>query len=87
MVTLTGEGKCGGNKGYHELAPDLIDLAKSLLEQARAAIGDAPTEIELSMFERVQRLIEFGENAINEGKQRGVGPVWRGAVISTWLID
>ncbi len=65
---------------------EMVDLAKSLLEEARAAIGDAPTEIEVSMFERAQRLIEFGENAINEGKQRGVGPVWRGAVISAWLI-
>ncbi len=64
----------------------MIDLANSLLEEARVAIGDAPTEQQISMFERAGRLIELGEKMVAEGKQRGVGPLWRGAVISSWLI-
>ena len=64
----------------------MIDLANSLLEEARVAIGDAPTEQQISMFERAGRLIELGEKMVAEGKQRGVGGLWRGAVISSWLI-
>ena len=64
----------------------MIDLANSLLEEARVAIGDSPTEQQISMFERAARLIELGEKMVAEGKQRGVGPLWRGAVISSWLI-
>lgn len=65
----------------------MLDLAKSLREEARAAIGDAPTEVQLSMFKRAGRLIELGEEMVSQGKQRGVGPLWRGTVISSWLID
>ena len=64
----------------------MIDLANSLHEEARGAIGDAPTELQIAMFERAGRLIELGEKMIAEGKQRGMGPLWRGAVISSWLI-
>ncbi len=64
----------------------MIDLANSLHEEARAALGDAPTEMQIAMFERAGRLIELGEKMVAEGKQRGVGPLWRGAVISSWLI-
>ena len=64
----------------------MIDLANSLHEEARAALGDAPTEVQIAMFKRAGRLIELGEKMVAEGKQRGVGPLWRGAVISSWLI-
>ena len=64
----------------------MVDLATSLLEQARAAIGDDPTELQVAMFERAARLIELGETKVAEGNQRGVGALWKGAVISSWLI-
>lgn len=64
----------------------MIDLANSLHEEARAAISDAPTEVQIAMFERAGRLIELGEKMVAQGKQRGIGPLWRGAVISSWLI-
>jgi HEPN domain-containing protein len=64
----------------------MLDLANSLHEEARVAIGDAPTEVQLSMFKRAGRLIELGEEMVSQGKQRGVAPLWRAAVISSWLI-
>ena len=69
-----------------EEARAMVELATSLHEKARSAIGDAPTELQLAMFRRAGRLIELGEKMVAEGKQRGVGPLWKGAVISSWLI-
>ena len=64
----------------------MLDLANSLHEEVRVAIGDAPTDVQLSMFKRAGRLIELGEEMVSQGRQRGVGPLWRAAVISNWLI-
>jgi HEPN domain-containing protein len=65
----------------------MVALAHHLLEEAKIAIGDDPTPLEQRLFERAERLIELGEKMIDEGRQRGVAPVWGGAVISRWLMD
>jgi HEPN domain-containing protein len=65
----------------------MVALAHELHAQAEVAIGDDPTELEQQLFERAGRLIAHGEELIADGHKRGVAPVWRGAVISQWLID
>jgi HEPN domain-containing protein len=65
----------------------LVALAHHLHDEAKIAIGDDPTPLELRLFERAGRLIELGEQMIADGHRRGVAPVWRGAVISRWLMD
>jgi hypothetical protein len=65
----------------------MVALAHHLHEEAKIAIGDDPTPLELRLFQRAGRLIELGETMIEKGYERGVAPVWRGAVISRWLMD
>ena len=65
----------------------MVELAENLLEQAKAALGDDPTELELRIFKRAGRLIEIGKARLAEGHKRGVAAVWRGAVMSAWLLD
>jgi hypothetical protein len=64
----------------------MVELAHSLHAEAEIAIGDDPTPLQQQLFERAGRLIERGEALIADGHKRGVAPVWRGAVISAWLI-
>ena len=65
----------------------MVALAHHLHDQAEIALGDDPTELEQGLFARAGRLIELGESMLADGYKRGVAPVWRGAVISRWLMD
>ena len=65
----------------------MVELAHHLYAEAEVALGSDPSELEKRLFERAGRLIERGEILIAEGNKRGVAPVWRGAVISRWLMD
>jgi HEPN domain-containing protein len=65
----------------------MVTLAHELHAEAEIAIGDDPTELQARLFARARRLIELGEQLIADGHKRGVAPVWRGAVISQWLMD
>lgn len=64
----------------------MAELARRLYAQAEIAVGADPTELEKRLLQRAARLIERGEQLITDGNKRGVAPVWRGAVISRWLI-
>jgi HEPN domain-containing protein len=64
----------------------MAELAHRLFEEARVALGDDPTELEERLLALAGRLIERGEQKLEEGHVRGVAPLWRGAVISRWLI-
>ncbi len=64
----------------------MLELAKELHEDAVVAVGDAPTELQRHLLEMAGRLIEAGEEALNQGHVRGVAALWRSAVISSWLI-
>jgi len=64
----------------------MVGLAETLHEQAKAALGEDPTELELRLFERAGRLIEIGIEKLEAGHKRGVAALWRSAVISHWLI-
>jgi HEPN domain-containing protein len=65
----------------------MVELAHQLYGEAEIAIGEDPTELEARLFARAGRLIELGEQMLEEGHKRGVAPIWRGAVISRWLVD
>ena len=65
----------------------MVELAHDLYAEAEIAIGDTPTELEARLFARAGRLIAAGEAMVAEGKKRGIALVWRGAVISRWLMD
>jgi len=64
----------------------MVDLAKSLYADPVAALGDTPSSLQVQMLERAGRLIQLGETMIDSGQGRGVGALWQGAVISSWLI-
>jgi HEPN domain-containing protein len=64
----------------------MAGLAHRLYEEARVALGDDPTALEARLFALAGRLIERGEEKLEEGHVRGVAALWRGAVISRWLI-
>ena len=68
----------------------MIKVAEELYGQAEAALGDAPSELELRLFQRAGRLIELGKTRIEEGHKRGVAPgvAWGGHLrLVTGLID
>lgn len=64
----------------------MAELANTLYEDAQAAVGGDPTELEERLLALAGRLIERGEQALEEGQKRGVAALWRAAVISAWLI-
>jgi len=61
-------------------------VAHNLYEQAQEAVGDDPSELEARLLAIAGRLIARGTRMLEEGYPRGVAPLWRGAVISSWLI-
>ncbi|MBM4183793.1 MAG: hypothetical protein FJ207_06140 [Gemmatimonadetes bacterium] len=65
----------------------MVELAHRLYDAAVEDLGTDPSELEARLLERAERLIAAGEAMLAEGKKRGVAPVWRGAVISRWLMD
>jgi hypothetical protein len=60
----------------------MVELAKSLYDKAAAT---NPTGVKAVMLERAKALIAKGIAMVEEGKVRGVAPLWRGAVISAWI--
>ncbi len=64
----------------------MVELAQGLHEQARVALGDDPTELQVRLWERAGDLIEIGLRKLEAGHKRGVAALWRAAVISNWLM-
>jgi len=64
----------------------IVDVAKTLLGEARAGLGDEPTDLELRLLHHATDLLEKGIVQLEEGRVRGVAAVWRSAVISSWLL-
>jgi len=64
----------------------MLVVANNLFEQAQEAVGEEPTELQERLLALAGRLIERGEQMLEDGYTRGVAPLWRGAVISSWLI-
>jgi len=61
------------------------ELATSLFQKAQTAVGPEPTELQQDLLEAVDRLIEMAENHMGQVRIV-IGPLWRAAVISQWLI-
>ncbi len=74
----------GGVRGEETRA--LVGAATDLLEEARESLGEAPSKLELRLFERAAEVLEIGVATLEEGHKRGVAAVWRSAVISAWLL-
>ena len=64
----------------------MVRVAHRLHAAAVVAVGEDGTELQKLLLARAGRLIERGANMIADGNKRGVVPVWRGAVISRWLM-
>jgi len=69
-----------------EEARVLHELALTLQEEAVAAVGEAPTDLQALLLTRVERLIEHGEARLADGETRGIAAFWQAAVICTWLL-
>lgn len=80
MAVLNGE------RPSVEEALRLLDLADEMIAQARAAIGDSPSEAQARVLELAVRLRDRGAEVVNEWQWRGVGLLWRAAVTAGVLI-
>jgi hypothetical protein len=69
-----------------EEARFILGLAETLLAEARAAIGPEVTPLEEALLTRAARLLERGKEALGNGVCRGIGALWKSAVISSFLI-
>lgn len=66
-----------------EEARAMLELAKT---QYEAAAATSPEGDEATILERARLLIEKGETMLEAGAPRGVGALWRAAVVCTWVI-
>ncbi len=64
----------------------LVAVSGELLEQAKAAVGDAPTDAQLRVLNRAEELYALGVRMVEEGRLRGIAPLWRSASMSAWLM-
>ena len=64
----------------------IADLAQQLLERAKAAVGDDPTDLELRLLGHAEQMIELGLRRLEMGEKRGVAALWRAAVVCHWLL-
>lgn len=64
----------------------MVQLAETLHEEAVAAVGDDPTDLEARIMNRAAELIEIGVRRLAAGQRRGVAALWRSATRSHWLL-
>lgn len=69
-----------------EEARSILELAETLLAEARLAVGPEPTQLQEALLSRAARLLERGTEALDNGVCRGMGALWQSAVISFYLI-
>jgi HEPN domain-containing protein len=68
-----------------EEARAMADLAEDLYLKAVAAVGEDPTDLQAALLRRARHFIDVGLEKLAEEYPRGVGALWRAAVISAWL--
>jgi len=61
-------------------------LCERLLEEARASLGDDPSELQLRVLNRATDLYEIGVRRLEAGYKRGGAALWRSSTMSAWLI-
>jgi hypothetical protein len=64
----------------------LLDLADRMIAAAEEAIGENPTPHQQALLHRAIRLRDAGAQAINTWHWRGVGLLWRAAVLAGILV-
>jgi len=65
----------------------MVNLAHDLLAKARDVVGPNPTPLQEPLLKKAHRLIKAGTSRIQDGDQRGLGPVWLGTVICYFLLE
>lgn len=60
----------------------VADLAEALYAEA---VASGPTDVEALLLARARALIDHGLALLEAGSTRGVGALWRAAVISSWI--
>lgn len=65
-----------------EEARAMLELAESLYVQAAAA---ELTEVQALLLARARTMIDHGAESLESGSTRGVVPLWRAAVICSWI--
>lgn len=69
-----------------EEARFVLGLATTLFEQAGAAVGSEPTDLQAALLARAARMLEQGQANMENGSCRGLGALWQAAVISSYLV-
>lgn len=69
-----------------EEVQSMLDLAASLLQDAREAVGAEPDSLQTLLLEKAARMLEAGAANMENGTCRGIGALWQVAVISSYLI-
>ncbi len=69
-----------------EEARFILNLATTLLGEARTAVGPEPTELQAALFAKAARMLERGKANMENGVCRGIGALWHSSVISSYLI-
>lgn len=64
----------------------VLDLATEAYAAAEAALAGGATELQADLLAAAKRMLDNGEEHVLQGYVRGVGALWRSAVISTWLV-
>lgn len=62
------------------------EVAKRLLDEAEASLGDDASELQQRVFDRAVHLYEAGVRRLEAGHVRGVAALWRSSTMSAWLI-
>jgi len=64
----------------------MVEVSERLLDEARASLGDDPSELQLRVLNRATDLYEIGVRRLEAGYKRGVAALWRSSTMSAWLI-
>ncbi|MFQ5746848.1 MAG: hypothetical protein ACE5HF_06465 [Gemmatimonadota bacterium] len=76
----------GGDRPTAEKARLILDVANTLIEEARAAIGPDATGQQKALLRRAIHLRDMGVRKLQNGQWRGVGLLWHAAVTAKILL-
>jgi HEPN domain-containing protein len=65
----------------------LIELAEDQLAAAREALAEGSTDFAESLYERAFAAFETGVEHLENGRPRGIQPIWRAAVVGAVIAS